>query len=171
MKQCPNCRNDVIDEATFCPVCGTALNFTPGYDPDFHPHAPEIPSPMPVYVPPVPVKDPHDHTEEFIAEDIAENKLVCMLVYLLDVVGIIIALLASGASEYTHFHIRQAMKFTILEILLSIASAVLCWTFIVPFLGMAAMVTLFVLKAICFVQVCNGKAKDAAIIRSFGFLN
>ena len=171
MIKCPNCKNDVTGEATFCPVCGNALNTIPGYDPDFHPELKPTPPPsIPVYIPAPPAPDPFDHTDEFEQEDIRENKLVAMLVYLLDFVGVIIALLMGTHSSYTHFHIRQSMKFTVVEILLTLASLVLCWTFIIPIVGGIALITLTVIKFISFIQVCGGKAKEPVIIRSIGFL-
>ena len=61
--------------------------------------------------------DPYDHTSEFTAKDISDNKVIAMLVYLMGTVGIIIALLASKDSPYLSFHVRQALKFTVLEVL------------------------------------------------------
>lgn len=171
MIKCPNCKNEVTDEAAFCPVCGNALNTIPGYDPDFHPEVKPNPAPVyPVYTPVQPVPDPFDHTGEFEQEDIRENKLVSMLVYLLDFVGIIIALLMGTHSDYTHFHIRQSMKFTVVEILLTLASLVLCWTIFVPIAGAIILFALMVIKFISFIQVCSGKAMEPFVIRSIGFL-
>ncbi len=110
-----------------------------------------------------------DHTDEYDPSDISKNKIFAMLVYLLDFMGIIIALLA-GPSEYVRFHVRQALKFTVVEILTAICIAVLVWTIIVPVAGAIFLVVLLVIKIICFVQVCKGKACEPAIIRSIGFL-
>ena len=118
---------------------------------------------------PVYAGNPYDHTSEYEAEDISKNKIFAMLVYLLDAVGIIIALL-SGDSPYVRFHVRQSLKFTVIEILSAICIAVLCWTIIVPVAGVIFLVILAVIKIICFFQVCGGKACEPAIIRSFKFL-
>lgn len=163
MKICPNCRNQMADDALYCPVCGAAVAPNPAPAPSF--------MEPPAYVPPVPKADPYDHTEKFSASDIADHKLLCMLVYLLDVVGLIIALLAAKESEYTAFHMRQSMKYTVLEALTGIAAALLSWTFIVPILALVAIIILMVLKLISFAQVCKGQAKEPAIIRSIKFLN
>ena len=104
------------------------------------------------------------------AKDISENKVFAMLVYLLGVMGVIIALLASSSSAYTKFHLRQALKFTVVEILTGIVSLLLVWTVIVPVLGGIFICVLEVIKIICFFQVCSGKAKEPAIIRSLNFL-
>ena len=118
---------------------------------------------------PVYAGNPYDHTSDYEAEDISKNKIFAMLVYLLDAVGIIIALL-SGDSPYVRFHVRQSLKFTVIEMLSAICIAVLCWTIIVPVAGVIFLIILAVIKIICFFQVCGGKACEPAIIRSFKFL-
>lgn len=170
MKNCPNCHHQAKDEALFCPVCGTTLDAI--VQPDAGYFKQELPpQPMPAYIPPVPLRPSYDHTKDFVSEDIEHGKLVCMAVYLLDFIGVIIALLMAGSSEYTQFHIRQSLKFTVLEALISLASLLLCWTFIVPIVGLIALVVLICVKFVCFIDVCNGKATDAPIIRSIKFLN
>lgn len=168
MKNCPNCHNQAKDDALFCPVCGTMLDAVPRSSIDYFNPEPVQP---PVPNVPVPVRPNFDHTSDFLSDDIAKNKLPCMVAYLLDFVGVIIALLMAGSSEYTRFHIRQSLKFTVLEALLSIASILLCWTFVVPIVGIIFLVVLIIVKFICFLDVCKGKAKDAPIIRSLKFLN
>ncbi len=153
MKICPGCGNQVADNAAFCTKCGT----------QFAQAAPQ----QPYYAP---VVDPYDHTAEFDPKDISDNKVVSMLVYLMGWIGIIIALLASNTSRYASFHVRQALKFVVIETLSGLCAAILCWTFIVPIAAGIFAVVLWVIKIICFFSICNGKAKEPAIIRSFGFL-
>lgn len=111
-----------------------------------------------------------DHTAEFEAEDISENKVIAMAAYLLGVVGIIIALLAAPNSAYAAFHSRQALKLEIVSMLLVLVTAVLFWTFIIPILSGLCMMILAVVRIICFVHVCMGKAKDAPLISALPFL-
>lgn len=79
----------------------------------------------------------------------------------------IVALLATHSSKYTMFHVRQALKITVVSILS-------VFVLIIPFLGWIAFPILqgilWVIKIISFFQICSGKAKEPAIIRSFGFL-
>ena len=82
-----------------------------------------------------------------------------MAAYILGTVGIIIALLAAPQSKYAAFHSRQALKLDIVSTLLLIVSAVLAFTFIVPIAGAVCIAILFVVRIICFFQVCSGKAK------------
>lgn len=95
---------------------------------------------------------------------------MAMFPYLMGVFGIIVALLASSQSKYAYFHVKQASKLLVVETLTGIFAALLCWTFIVPAAAAIFLIVLFVVKIICFVNVCKGKAKDAPIISNFGFL-
>lgn len=166
MKICPNCNCQLDDNAVFCTNCG--IPFV----------APRTP-PAPVVA--APVVDPYDHTNEFDAKDISDNKVIAMLVYFMGPIGIIIALLAGNTSGYASFHVRQALKFTATEILASIALVLCIVINIIPYLGwfvyalvalayVALMGTITVLKFICFFQICKGQAKEAAIIRNLKFM-
>lgn len=165
MKFCPNCGATLSDDATFCSSCGNAMGGQPaGYNP----------APAPGYAPyggyaPAPV-DPYDHTAEFDAKDISENKVVCMLIYLAGYVGILVALLLANTSKYVGFHLRQALKIEVVSLLTILVAAILCWTVIVPIAAGIFVVVLAVIRIICFFQICNGKAKEPAIIRGLGFM-
>ena len=194
MKTCPNCQQQMDDNLAFCMNCGTQLpaaepapapqpvpapqpaspyvNQAPPQD---SPYANQIPPQNGPYgaVPPVqpaPVFDPYDHTAEFDAKDISDNKVISMLVYLMGAIGIVIALLAANTSPYAAFHVRQALKFTVVTILLAIVTAVLCWTIIVPIVAGIAAIALLVIKVICFFQICKGKAVEPYLIRNLTFL-
>lgn len=102
-----------------------------------------------------------NYVPQFDAKDISENKVVSMLVYLFGTIGIIIALFASNTSPYAAFHVRQALKFTDVTILSTIAILLLCWAFIVPISYGVLMLVLLVVKFICFFQICSGKAMES----------
>lgn len=146
---CSKCGTQLNDGVAFCPNCGSSTTGAP------QPY---------VYV------DPADHTGEFSAKDISDNKVFAMLPYIMSVVGVIIALLASGESPYTRFHVRQSLKIDVSTMLLGIISGLLFWTCIVPIVGVIAILVLLVIRVICFFQVCSGKAKEPAIIKDLGFL-
>ena len=118
MKTCPNCKAQIEDSAAFCTACGTRFDAAQG-------------APAPV-APAAPVVDPFDHTAEFDPKDISENKVVAMLTYILSFIGILIALHIGKESPYASFHLRQALKFLVLDALLTICGAVLVWTIVVP---------------------------------------
>ena len=114
---------------------------------------------------------PYDHTSEFTAEDVRDNKVFCLIVYLIGITGIIIAMLAANSSPFVGFHVRQALKITVVSTLTAIASAVLCWTIIIPIAGVVFIGVLSIIRIICFFRICSGKAIEAPIVRSIGFLN
>ncbi len=179
MKICPTCNNQVEDNAVFCANCGTQFaveNQNPQYQQAPNYNMP----PQPGYAP-MPKYDPYDHTAEFDPQDVSDNKVIAMLVYLMGAIGVIIALLASNSSKYVSFHLRQALKFLVVEILMPVALVVGAVVCIIPILGWivyglvalaagVAYIVFFVLKIICFFQICSGKAKEPAIIRNLKFL-
>ncbi len=162
MKTCTNCHAQLPDDAAFCTQCGCQFG-------DAQPTQGNVQNPQQQYAP-APAYDPYDHTSEFDAKDISDNKVFALACYLLDFVGVIIALLASKSSNYTMFHIRQSLKISVVEILVLICTAALCWTIIVPIAAAAAFIFLLVVRVICFFQICGGKAKEPVLIRKLGFL-
>ena len=170
MKFCPNCGAQLEDSAVFCASCGANTNESAA---GAAPAQQTIAQPAaPVYTAPVaPAAPVYDHTAEFTAQEISEGKVYAMLCYLMGVIGIIIALLAAKDNGFIHFHVRQAMKLQVTEILLVIVALVLCWTIIVPLAAGICGCIVFVLQIIAFFQICGGKAKEPAIVRSLGFMN
>lgn len=177
MKICPNCHAQLDDSSIFCTSCGTQFGAVPPSaecstapaersttSAERNTSPAECSPPQPAFAP---AYDPYDHTAEFDPKDISDNKVFAMLCYLMDFIGIIVALLATHSSKYTMFHVRQALKITVVSILS-------VFVLIIPFLGWIAFPILqgiiWVIKIISFFQICSGKAKEPAIIRSFGFL-
>ena len=150
MKTCPNCGAQLEDTTAFCPDCGNSFNGS-------------APAAAPIF-------DPYDHTAEFDAKDISDNKVYCMRPYLMSVIGIIVALLAASNSAYTRFHVREAVKLSVCDALIAFITAILCWTIIVPIVGGIALAVLFVIKIICFIRICKGQAKEAPIVCKLNFL-
>ena len=181
MKYCPNCGSGVADDVAVCPICGNNIgvaatpNAAPGFNPNYNPNF-NNPNPgyaqgyNPAAAPVYPAYDPYDHTAEFDAKDVSENKVICMLIYLASYVGIFVALLMANSSKYVSFHVRQALKFEVTTLLASLVAGLLCWTVIVPIAYGVLMVVLMVVRIICFFQICKGQAKEPAIIRSLKFM-
>lgn len=188
MRNCPNCNAPVDDGAVFCNNCGIRLipayanpvtqedpnqpqnpnpNFNQNPNPNFNQN------PYAAYGAPAynqPVHDPFDHTAEFEAKDVSDNKVIAMLVYLLGIVGIFLAIFVAPSSPYVSFHVRQSLKFVVCEVLLTIVTTLLCWTFLVPLAAIGLFIAFTVIKVICFVQICKGEAKEPAIVRNLNFL-
>lgn len=108
MKYCPKCNAVCDDNAAFCTTCG--LNFAAAQAAPAYNAAPAY--------------DPYDHTAEFNPKDVAENKLMAALVYITGVIGIIINGIFGKNSPYSSFHIRQGIKFTIIEAFLAFCSMI-----------------------------------------------
>ena len=158
MKICPNCNTQNDDNSTFCVNCGAQLD-AQQYTQNTVPPAQYAP-----------VFDPYDHTADFDLKDISDNKVFAMLGYLLGTIGIVVALIGGRSSDYAMFHIKQALRFTIVDVLMLICTALLFWTIIVPIAYAVMVIVFLVIRIICFFQVCSGKAKEAAIIRNLSFL-
>ena len=154
MKFCPNCHLSYDDSANVCGQCGGPLQVIPQQ----YRQQPQV------------AYDPSDHTAEFSAQDISDNKVFAMLPYLMSFIGVIIALLAAPSSPYTMFHVRQGLKICVTEILLGVCAAVLAITIIVPIAAGVCMLILLVIEIICFFRVCKGQAKEPPIIKNLSFL-
>lgn len=161
MKICPKCNCQLDDSAAFCTNCGVPFA------------APQVAAVAEI--------DPFDHTAEFDKKDISDNKVIAMLIYLAGIIGIIIALLAGNTSAYAGFHVRQALKFFVTEILATVAFFVCSPIYAIPYLGwfiffvvalayVGLLGTITVLKFISFFQICSGKAKEPVIIRNLKFM-
>ena len=172
---CSKCGAEVAEGAMFCTTCGAPMNAA-APNPVPNPAPTPAPTPdtfagngAPVYAAPI-YMDPKDHTAEYSAKDISDNKVIALLPYLMGTMGLIIAILAQKDSAYVAFHVRQALKLTVCTVLVGFISLILCWTIIVPIIGAIAAVVLLVVDIICFFRVCSGKAIEAPIVSSFGFL-
>lgn len=166
MKICPQCQAQLQDDIVFCPRCGASCATPPPQEtvPPQGTYTPPYPRPTVVYV------DPSDHTAEFDSEDIHDNKLFALLGYILGTMGILIALLAAKDSPFVRFHMKQMLKILICTWIVAIISAVFFWTVVIPIAGGVCTIILLIVRVICFCQAAGNKAKDAAIVKGFGFL-
>ncbi|MBE5859806.1 MAG: zinc-ribbon domain-containing protein [Butyrivibrio sp.] len=114
--------------------------------------------------------DPTDHTKEMDANDIAENKIYAITVYVLGWVGIVIAALIAKDSKFVRFHIAEMTRLLILQVIVGIITLVLFFTLIVPAAGGVFSLVLLVVRVVGFVNTCSGKAKEIPLMHSFKFL-
>lgn len=169
MKICPNCGQNLTDDTSFCVTCGYDMTTVAPAAPANPANAYQQYNPQPT--PPYQTTaDPRDFTAKFDPQDISDNKVIAMLPYLTGFMGIIIALLSVNHSEYVAFHLKQALKLLVCNVLLVIICTVLCFTFIVPFAAGVCLIILFVVKIMCFVDVCKGRAREPAIVCNLKFL-
>lgn len=159
---CEKCGATLTDGAKFCDKCGASTGAAANNTAQAAPQA--APQPVPVAAPAV---DPFDHTAEYDAKDISENKVIALCPYVFSVLGVIVALLATRESRYVAFHAKQALK-------IYVCYALATFVNVVPLLGQIAYAVISVLVVIAiiagFFNVCNGKAKEAMFVRGLGFL-
>ena len=147
MAFCSNCGKEIPDGATACPSCGAQIAAK--------------------------TKNPEDwdHTSEFDAKDISDNKVYALSAYTFSLVGVFLCHLLANKSDYALFHAREALKLDLVSIVVYFLACVLFWTCIAPVAGAILIIILFVVRIICFVQVCKGQAKEPWLIRSIGALH
>ncbi len=162
MKYCAKCGTAMDDNIFVCPSCGQQRQ---GANEQAAPNGQQVPPYGQPYV-----VNPFDHTAEMDAKDISENKVIAMLPYLCGLLGVFFCAILAKDSKYSNFHVRQMLKISVCEILLSIITLILCWTVIVPIAAAVCAVILFVVRIIGFFHVCGGKAVELPIVRGFGFL-
>ncbi len=171
MKTCPNCGNQISDDAAFCNNCGVSVAAAPQQAPVSQAapvaeqQAPQQNFGQMPYQQPLMYNDPKDHTNEFDAKDIADNKIVGAAAYLFGVLGVIMAFVVG--SPYARFHARNTLRISIAAILVMIPA-------IIPFLGWIVtgicLAVLGIIKIIAIVWAFMGKAKDLPILSDIGFL-
>ena len=147
MAFCSNCGKEIPEGSATCPSCGAtfSVNAQPA--------------------------GPWDHTAEFDAQDISDNKVYALSAYLFSFIGIILCHVLAKESPYAQFHARESLKLNVVEVVVALLSMFFCWTCIIPIAGIVLSLILFVLEIIAFVQVCQGKAKEPWLIRSIGALH
>ncbi len=167
MKNCPNCNNQMSDDAMFCTNCGFSFQ-------NANPQQPQPNAYQSNYAQPfTPVVNPYDHTAEFAAQEVHDNKLLALLCYCCGIFGVLIALVAriSNKSDYLNFHIKQGLKISVTTMILAFISAVLFWTCIVPIAFGVCTVIILVVTVIAFINTCLNKSVEVPILRSLKFLN
>ena len=149
MAYCSNCGKEIPEGSNVCSACGTTANISA----------------------PAAVVNDWDHTAEFDAKDISDNKVYALSAYIFSFIGILLCHILADRSEYALFHAREALKIDVVVIVVYLLSCLLCWTCIVPVAGVVLVCILVVVKIICFVQVCQGKAVEPWLIRSIKALH
>lgn len=168
MKFCNKCGAQAADGDAVCKACGA--NFGTQQNANTGGNATQNPNAQQQYNQQYNQAyrfDPWDHTAEFAAQDIADNKLFAMLCYMGAALVAILALLYSPGSPYIRFHVRQSIRISIAFVLAGLLN-------IIPILGTIAAFIIWailtVVSIICFINTASGKSIEAPIIRSINFL-
>lgn len=187
MKTCPKCGNKLGDDALFCNNCGyTMSNVAPdgAAAGGAQQSAPQPDNSAPQggfqqqnsyqqnayqqngYQQPYAAFDPKDHTGEFEAQDIADNKLYALLPYFFGVLGIIPALMIEN-SPYTRFHVKNSIRLMVAMMLLIVPCIIPIVGWIAAGIGYIIVIVLWIMGI---VHVFQGKARDLPIISNIKFL-
>lgn len=171
---CSKCGTQMNDGTAFCKNCGTPVGQPQMVQPQMGMN-------QGAYQPQQPAFDPYNHTAEFSAKDISDNKVMAMLPYLFSWIGVVLVLLASKESPYASFHVKQYLKVLVTQAVMSLISIACIVVMIIPVLGwiigglglvaIAIMnIILFVVTIIGFFGVCKGTAKELPIVKGLKFL-
>ena len=99
---------------------------------------------------------------QFDAQDIADNRMLAMLGYL--TMGVL-PMLGARNSAYAMHHTNQALWIFIGSIVVSVAMGVLAFTVIVPVLGVACFIALFVFEIMGIVRALKGSGKYLPFVK------
>lgn len=137
----------------------------------------------------------YDHTREFTSKEISEGKALAIVTYLFGVTGILFGLL-DRRSEYVRFHVRQNLKYLVINLMVGLCAVVLF--LLVAGITIAVIIAnsrygidpspvfaeigwfwilygvyyiaILVMKIVCVVWVGKGKAIEAPLVRSMRFM-
>ncbi len=180
MKICANCGAQIPDDAVFCNNCGSSLSDSSAPqqgNPDMSAGNGNFQQPnygqpqqqyqQQQYQQPYPAYDPKDHTQEFDAKDIADNKLFAAYAYLIPILAAFLIGIYIKDSAFVKFHIKNALRLDIAGLLIIIPS-------IIPVLGWivtgVCLIILLVVEIMAIVWAFQGKAKELPFISGIGFL-
>ena len=146
MSFCTKCGSKIEENVHFCPQCGTPVDAQPAQaSPDFD--FSQL------------GKNSVDNTTDFAAQDIAENKLICILCYF--GLLLLIPLLVKKDSAFARFHSNQGLVLFIFNILVSVLANIPLLGIIVAIVGSVAGIIFWVMGL---VNVLNGRAKTLPLI-------
>ncbi len=145
MYYCPRCGSKLEKDTLFCPQCGASVNSeTSGNaQADFGQLGNES----------------VDTTNCFSAQDIAENKVLCVLCYF--GILLLIPLLVKKDSAFVRFHSNQGLVLMLFNIIVSILAAIPLVGWVVSIVGAVAGLVFWIMGL---VNVLNGRAKTLPLI-------
>ena len=146
MSYCSRCGSKVENGAQFCAQCGApveggAANTTSDFDLN------QL------------GKDSVDNTALFSAQDISENKVICILCYF--GLLLLIPLLVKKDSAFARFHSNQGLVLFLFDIIVSILAVVPVVGWIISVVGSIAGLVFWIMGL---VNVLNGRAKTLPLI-------
>ena len=152
MAICKKCNQAVEEGIKFCPACGSPMEEAPA----------ETAAPAKEQPVKEKIKGGSDYTDRFEAADIAANKTMALLAYII----FFIPLLAAKDSAYAKFHANQGLVLLLAGIIVSIAGSIipiLGWFLILPIGG----IFIAVFGIMGMINAWKGFAKEMPVIGKF----
>ena len=117
--------------------------------------------------------DTTDHTSEFEAEDIAQNRAMGILAY----IGllVLVPIFAAKGSKWARWHANRGLILLILAVAIGVASAILALLGLIPYVGIVFRILQWIVNVVAYlgltglmvfgiVTAAMGKAKDFPLI-------
>ena len=166
MAYCRNCGKEIDESAKFCSYCGTATDVNANTNKSFN-----LGEKFQEF------NNTKDHTEEFEAEDIENNKIIALFAYF--GLLILIPIFATPNSRYAKFHVSQGINLIVVSLAYSAISSALVAAFswlpvvctLIDISVSLAGLLIVVLVVLGIYNAVNGKAKELPIIGSWKIYN
>ena len=144
MAFCTKCGSHLENDVKFCPQCGAPV---------------EGPAPSSTAEELERAFETQDTTGGYTAQDIAENKLMCILCYF--GLLLLIPLLVKKDSSFVRFHCNQGLVLFLFNIIASIVSVI---PFIGWLVGIVASIAGVIFWVLGVINAVNGRAKTLPLI-------
>ena len=117
--------------------------------------------------------DTTDHTSEFEAEDIAQNKAMGILAYI--GILVLVPIFAAKGSKWARWHANRGLILLIAAVAIGVASLVLALLGLIPYVGIVFRILKWILYFVSYlclaglmvfgiVTAAQGKAKDFPLV-------
>jgi len=178
MAFCKNCGTQMDDSTKFCPSCGTGTEPTAPQQPTQQ----QTQQPQYQQAPPTPpnnfsdMLNTPDTTSQYDPKDMADNKTMAILSYILFFVPLLMGL--HKTSPFVKFHANQGTVLFIAAALYGVAYGILTAILIfIPIIGWL-IIMLLGLASLLFLGLCimgiinavNGQAKQLPVIGKFNII-
>ena len=152
MQYCKKCGAQLEDDAKVCTACGAPVE-EPAKANDLGNKVAAL-------------NNTADHTGEYDAQDIEQNKLMGILAYL--GILVLIPIFAAKESKFARFHANQGLILLICGVIVGVLGCIpIIGTFII---GPIGGLIVFILMIIGIINVANGRAKELPVIGKYTIL-
>lgn len=152
MQYCKKCGAQLEDDAKVCTACGAPVEEAANGAKDFSEKVAAL-------------NNTADHTDDYDAKDIEDNKLMGILAYL--GILVLIPIFAAKESKFARFHANQGLILLICSVIISAVSWIPILGWIV---GAVGGLIVFILMIIGIINVVGGRAKELPVVGKYTIL-